>query len=331
MTQSALWCVKTHMWRDSQCICSLSASSRSKLWFWPQHSSPSVPVRGPPPPPPQDSRAVLLLSHITKSQFRISSCSTHASRLKQSYFSVEGRTSNSFKRGPRSKRCRLVCSVKTTICSSGVLLLFFGLALRRESWWQRLQIPQPIRQVPAQQAAEGPQQLVWQVMEVNWSADEHPQPQNREHIQGHVQQTEDRLGQWRQSGCPQQDHRRRFLYDEEGRVGQDEGVSRDVVPTPEQTGPPAGHSARELVGNEQSAVFITGAADVLDVEEGLCADVPHSCGYHQRREPTAKEGHAPAEGRVGQEDEGRQQQQRPPPRHFDKISVEGRSSLMIRN
>lgn len=164
-------------------------------------------------------------------------------------------------------------------------------------------------------------------MEVNRGARKHPHPDDHYQIQGHVQQAEHHPGECRETGCFQGRHRCRFLHDEEGRVGQDEGVSWDVVAAPVEAGPPAaGFGYELLVDNIQGVGFITRAGRVLDVEEGLGADIPDGCGHRQRQQPPAEEGHTPAEGGVGEEEEGGQQQQRPPPGHFDKIHIQGVSA-----
>lgn len=161
-------------------------------------------------------------------------------------------------------------------------------------------------------------------MEVHRGAGKHPHPNDHDQIQGHVQQAEDHPGKCREAGWLQRGHGGRLLHDEEGRVGQDEGVSRDVVAMPMEAGLPAGGFRNELwLNNFHRARFITQAGCILDVEEGLCADIPDDCGHYQREQPAAEEGHIPAEGGVGEEEEGSQQKQRPSPGNFDKIHIQG--------
>lgn len=167
-------------------------------------------------------------------------------------------------------------------------------------------------------------------MEVNRGAGKHPHPNDHDKIQGHVQQVEDHPGQCRETGGLQGGHRGRFLHDEESRVGQDEGVSRDVVAVPVEAGPPAaGFGCELLFDNVRGVGFKTRAGRVLDVEEGLGADVPDDCCHRQRQQTPAEEGHASVEGGVGEEEEGGQQQQRPPPGHFDKIPARGTFTLAL--
>lgn len=205
--------------------------------------------------------------------------------------------------------------------SLSVLFLFFWLAERGESRRQRAWIPNPICQIPPGEGAYGPEQLVRHVVEVNRGAGEHPHPNNHYEIQSHVQNVEHHPRQRRQTGCLQGGHRRRFLHDEEGGVGQDERVPRDVVAVPVVAGSPAGGFVSEALDELRSVECKTGAGYVLDVEEGLGADVPHGGGHHQRQQPPAEEGHAPVEGGVGEEEEGSQQQQGPTPGQLDKVPV----------
>lgn len=89
---------------------------------------------------------------------------------------------------------------------------------------------------------------------------------------------------------------------------------------PVEAGPPAPGFGREfLVDDIHGVSFKARAGRVLDVEEGLGADVPKGCCHRQRQQPPAEEVHTSAEGGVGEEEEGRQQQQRPPPGHFHKV------------
>lgn len=142
-------------------------------------------------------------------------------------------------------------------------------------------------------------------MEINRGAGEHPHPNNHKKIQGHIQQVQDHPGKSRKAGGIQGGHWGSFLHDEEGRVGQDEGVSRDVIAVPVEASTPAGGFQCELLFDDfQGAAFVTRTGHILDVEEGLCADVPDSCCHHQRQQPPAEEGDTPAEGGVGQEEEG---------------------------
>lgn len=151
-------------------------------------------------------------------------------------------------------------------------------------------------------------------MEVNRCAGKHPNPQKYNQIQGHIQQIEDGGEVCRQVACPQEGHWSRFLHDEEGRVRQDEGVSRDVKAMPVKAGLPAGGFGHKLrFHNTEGAVFVTRASRILDVEEGFCADVPDKCRYCQRCQPAAEGGNTAAEGGVGEEEEQCQQQQRPTP------------------
>lgn len=107
-------------------------------------------------------------------------------------------------------------------------------------------------------------------------------------------------------------------------------MSRDVIAIPVEASTPAGGFQRVLLNDTfQVAAFITRTGHILDVEEGLCADVPHSRRHQQRHQPPAEEGDAPAEGGVGQEQEGGQQQQRPAPGHFNKIP--GRQTELSHN
>ena len=167
-------------------------------------------------------------------------------------------------------------------------------------------------------------------MEVNRGAGKHPHPERHQHVQGHVEQLEDQPGQRGQSSCLHRGHGRHLLHDEECGVTQDEGVSRDVVAPPVEAGAPAGHFGGELrVHHLHGGGLKTGAGHVLDVEEGLGAHVPDGRRHRQGQEAPAQEGGAPAEGGVGEEDEGRQQEQRPAPRHFDKIPAGTNQTLVL--
>ena len=89
---------------------------------------------------------------------------------------------------------------------------------------------------------------------------------------------------------------------------------------PVEAGPPAADFGRELFVDDVHGVsFITGAGHILNVEEGLSADVPDGCCHHQSQQPSAEERNTSVEGGVGEEEERCQQEQRPPPGHFDKI------------
>lgn len=89
---------------------------------------------------------------------------------------------------------------------------------------------------------------------------------------------------------------------------------------PVEAGPPAADFGHELFVDDIHGVsFITGAGHILDVEEGLSAGVPDGCCHHQSQQPSAQEVNTSVEGGVGEEEEGCQQEQRPPPGHFDKI------------
>lgn len=115
-------------------------------------------------------------------------------------------------------------------------------------------------------------------------------------------------------------HRLHLLHDKEGRIGQDEGVSRDVVAMPVEACLPAGDLGCELIhDNIHTVGFKARASQVLNVGEGLSADFPNGCCHHQRQQALSEEEHAPTEGGVGEKDEGRQQQQSPTPGQFDKV------------
>lgn len=86
-------------------------------------------------------------------------------------------------------------------------------------------------------------------MEVNGGARKHPHPQDYDKIQCHIQQIENHPGQSRQAGRLQGSHGCGLLQDEESRVGQDEGVSRNVVADPVETSPPAAGFGGELLNN----------------------------------------------------------------------------------
>ncbi len=145
-------------------------------------------------------------------------------------------------------------------------------------------------------------------MKVHRGAHKHPHPNDHDQIQGHVQQLEDHPGQCREAAFLQEGHWCRFLLDEESRVGQDEGVSRDVHAVPVKAGAPAaGFGYKLLLDHIHGVSFKTRAGHVLDVEEGLGADIPDGCCNHQRQQPPAENVHSPAGG-VGEDDEGRQQQ-----------------------
>lgn len=126
-------------------------------------------------------------------------------------------------------------------------------------------------------------------MEVNGGAGKHPHPRHHNQIQGHVQQVEEGPERRRHAGFPQEGHRGRLLHDEQGGVGQDERVSRDVAPLPVETGPPAGGFGSELAGSkDRSFAFKANARHVLDVEEGLRADVPDSRRHRQGQQAFEK-------------------------------------------
>lgn len=99
-------------------------------------------------------------------------------------------------------------------------------------------------------------------------------------------------------------------------------MARDVVAVPVETSLPAADFQRELfLGDVHRVSFITGASHILNVEEGCCAHVPNGCCHQQRQHPAAEEGHFSAEQGVGQQDEGREQQQRPAPGQFDEVAA----------
>lgn len=143
--------------------------------------------------------------------------------------------------------------------------------------------------MPPQQAAYGPEQLLMHVMEVNGGAGKHPHPNDQYEVQGQVQQVEEHPGQSRETGSLQGRHVCRFLHDEESRVGQDEGVPRDVVAEPVEAGTPAaGFGGELLLDNIHGVGFKTRAGQVLDVEERLGAEVPDGGRHHQRQQPPAE-------------------------------------------
>lgn len=157
-------------------------------------------------------------------------------------------------------------------------------------------------------------------MEVNTSAEKHAQPNHHDQIQGDVEQVEHRPGQSRVAGGLHQGHGRHLLHDQEGWVAKDEAVSRDVVAVPVEAGSPTRHFRCELpLGDVPSGGLETRAGHVLDVEEGANADIPNSCSNGHWQQPTAKKVNAFAEGGVAEQDEGREQQQRPPPWQLDHI------------
>lgn len=205
-----------------------------------------------------------------------------------------------------------------------MLLLFLGVALRGESRRHRLQVPNPVGEVPSQEGAHRPDQFVRQVVEVNTGADKHPQPNHHDQIQGDVEQVEHSPGQSRVAGGLHQGHGGHLLHDEEGGVGENEAVSRDVVAVPVETGPPARHFGHKLLLDDVLGDGVEArAGHVLDVEEGADADVPNGRGDSQRQQAAAEEVRATAEGGVAEEDEGREQQQGPPPRQLDHVPARG--------
>lgn len=142
-------------------------------------------------------------------------------------------------------------------------------------------------------------------MEINRGAREHPHPNDHDKIQGYIQQAQDLPGKSRQAGGIERAHWGNFLHDEEGGVRQNEGVSWDVIANPVESSPPADSFRCELlVINLYQAVFITRTGHILDVEEGLCAEVPDSCCHHQRKQPPGEKGDTPVEGGIGEEEEG---------------------------
>lgn len=83
-------------------------------------------------------------------------------------------------------------------------------------------------------------------MEVNRGAGKHPHPHNHDQIQRHVEQIKHNPLQRRQAGGLQGGHGGCLFHDEESRVGEDEGVSRDVISAPEKAGLPAAGFESEL-------------------------------------------------------------------------------------
>lgn len=206
-------------------------------------------------------------------------------------------------------------------------MLFPCLAVRprREPGRQRLQVPQAVGSVPPQQATEHPQELIQRVVEVQGGAAEHPHPQDHQPVQSDVQQVQHQAREGGYTRRLQVGHGRRLLHDEERRVRQDEGVSGDVVAEPVEAGASAGGFGGELGlhrGGVQGERSEAGAGRILDVEEGLGEDVPDGGGDGERQQPPRQEGHVTVQGRVGQEHEGSEEQQRPAPRHFHEIQVE---------
>lgn len=158
------------------------------------------------------------------------------------------------------------------------------------------------------------------VVEVQRGGEKHHHPHHHDRIQGHVEEIERQPLPRSQAGGLQERHGRHFLHDEERRVRQDEGVTRDVVAVPVETGLFAAHFGGEaLLKKLQSFSFITGAGHVLDVEESLGADVPDDCSHHQREKPPLDEGAAFVEGGVGEQDERSQEEEGPSPGDFDEI------------
>lgn len=167
-----------------------------------------------------------------------------------------------------------------------------------------------VREEPPSDAERGPEQLVHGVMEVDGGAGEHPHPENHYNVEGHVQQVEERP----LPRPPPRSHGRDLLGDDERRVSQDEGVSRDVMAVPAEAGPPAAALGGE-VGLEGAVAVGALAGPLLDAVEGLGAEVPDGRRRrqaHQRRPP----------GGVGHEEEGGQQQQHPTPGDFHENHVQ---------
>lgn len=159
-----------------------------------------------------------------------------------------------------------------------------------------------------------------QVVEVNSGAGKHPDPDHQDEVQNNVEEVEDHPGQSRVARHLQGLHGRHLLHDQEGRIGQDEGMAGDVVAVPVEASLPADAFHGEFLLHHFHRVgFVARTRHVLDVEEGPGADVPNGRCHHQRQQPAAEEGRVSAERRVGQEDEGCEQQQGPTPGQFDEV------------
>lgn len=104
----------------------------------------------------------------------------------------------------------------------------------------------------------------------------------------------------------------------------------DVVATPVETRLPAADFDCEFFLDDVHRVsFVTQTSHILNVDEDRSADVPDSCRHHQGRHPAAEEGHSSTEQRVGQEDEGREQQQSPTPGQFDEVSAKDEKEFTL--
>ena len=153
------------------------------------------------------------------------------------------------------------------------------------------------------------------VVEVDGGAGKHPYPQSQDAIEGDVEQVEGQVqvGRTPAAGAFQLDHGGHFFCDHQRGVGQDEGVTGDVVAAPGEAGPPAVGLAGELGAQAlQGSGLVAGACGVLDVEEGVRAGVPHAGGHHERAQPLQRE-HQASDARVGQGDEREEEEEGPSP------------------
>lgn len=85
--------------------------------------------------------------------------------------------------------------------------------------------------------------------------------------------------------------------------------------------PAADFECEFFLDSVRSVSLVTRTGYILNVDEGLGADIPNSCCHHQRQHPAGEEGHFPTEQGVSQEDEGREQQQSPTPGQFDEVTA----------
>lgn len=99
-------------------------------------------------------------------------------------------------------------------------------------------------------------------------------------------------------------------------------MARNVVAMPVETCLPAAAFEPEFfLDNVHSVGFIARTSHILNVEESGGAHIPDGCGHHQRQHAAPEERRVSTEGRVHQEEEGREQQQRPTPGQFDEVSA----------